>query len=409
MSHGLVKGVMKDKDLIGDHCSIDSGNHTMWNLRAATQAEQNENRTGRLFQFQTLQAISKEDPDYATYLRDSFRIAFSRSLVRPLLRPESRRKMWLKHQNLRSQFCTDGSDDDVLGRIASGQAQYARLTDWGRNKPVFYFSTETDTILCKGTLSSIEAVQFMSNRYYFERICTVSDLAAQKSDMEIGVNGGEYSLSRSIAFSDAYYQTPIMTPCGKKWVQVANSSGDELHVRHLNDEQTHKYSSNLEIIPDLSNNSLQDRHLKSRNKIYGATGISFVMEKRSDRLEASWQHAFPRNAMKVSSFRNALDIIDSVDIPLALRVSEWTPSVHGEPEYQFQLFCNAPDFLGRRVQCSIFALYQTCIDNGISVPPLNEFQKGLLAGKPRSRRLKPGQRIERLSDNGDVVSRLFFS
>lgn len=399
VSYSFVLEAMKG--LTYDHCSIDSGNHAMWNIRAANKTEQNENKSERAFELQTLSQIEGNDSTHADYLRESFQRAKDAGLVRPLLRPDGTRDSWLTHEDLQTCFGTQ----DIP--IAMGEGKYAKMLPWGYHEPVHYYSTEYDTILCKGQLDDIESLQFVSNRHHIANMCTVSDLAAQHRYRRFECDGDKYSLARSIAFSDEYYRNPITTPSGGHWVNVINSSGEELHVDHRNSQPSHNYSANLQIVTQSENNRLGAMNALSRNQVMGARHTSLVIEKRNDRIEVSWHRRRPPNAAKVSSFSHAMKVINNTEDPLAVKVSEWTPFVQ-EPEYQFQVFRDSPEFLHLRIRCSISKLHYTCIKKKINVPCLDKFQKALLADKPGPKRFKPGTRIERLSDNGDVKCRLFF-
>lgn len=270
-----------------DHCDIDSGNNSMWNMRLATMDAQNNNKNGDYFVFSNLKDMEEND---SSLIEQAFRDA-------------------IIHAQIYRLWCPSGSN------VSLATGEYKKLIEVGRgHDSVWYFDTVSeDTILlkskdpyehCRG--SATDEIQFLSMRVYTSRgLCDVSDCAAQQRYTDLTIGRIKYSISRSLAFSNALHhghqEVDVVKMGGFKYAKVKNQEGN-LHVHHINGKPRHNFSKNLAIITQSENNNYAQQAVRDRNQKTGMMGFSLAFNNTGDFY---WSHTRQTSTTCVRSFPEA--------------------------------------------------------------------------------------------------------
>lgn len=278
--------------MTGDHCDIDSGNNSMWNLRLATMSEQNANKNGDGFVFSFFSEMEDGDQEI---------------IVNGFYTARARRQIYRLH-------CPSGESVSIDGE---GSNLYQEMQEVGGAwNSVWYFDTDDgDTIFLRSwdpyeTFDegySVYDIQFLSMRMYVtRRLCDVSDCAANQRYAQMTIDGVKISVSRSLAFSNVLHRGDSNVQClrrgGVNYVQVRDGNGNDFHVHHINAQPRHNFSNNLAIITQSENNSYAQENIRVKDQLQGTRGVSLVFN-NNGRLV--WSHTRPPMSHSVTSFREA--------------------------------------------------------------------------------------------------------
>jgi len=261
--------------MTGDHCDIDSGNTSVLNLRFCSPKDQNNSKNGDQFVFSVLKKMKMED---ALIIKDAFNKAIREKIpIVPLF------------------YISEKKEDEIL---IDGDSYRKMQTIKG----LYYFKMDGDTILLKSSdecnifstqIKNVDRckIEFLSMRVYVTRgLCDVSDCAAQVRYTKIQIGDVKFSVSRSIAYSDAFYCREMYTyvqikSVGDGLYAPIKIQGELLHVHHKNAQPRHNFSENLEIITQSANN--QHAQEASIEKGQNSKSAGFVLS-ISQQGEFSW-------------------------------------------------------------------------------------------------------------------------
>jgi len=153
-------------------------------------------------------------------------------------------------------------------------------------------------------------MEYLSMRVYLTRgLCDVSDLAAQQRYTDLTIGGIKYSISRSLAYSNAlHHGHPLVHIRNENAIDyaLAKIGRDNLHVHHKNNMPRHNFSNNLAIVTQSENNRHAQQNARERNQILCAHGFCLIICADG---RIYWRKTCEDNAISVVSLDDVATLI----------------------------------------------------------------------------------------------------